>query len=357
MDKRGFRNPGSLCYLIAPLLQTLSYPSVFNILLSQGEDNNNQLLKMLHNGLFGDISETATDDFVLEVWKEFYQQKDGDMHTQRDASEFHSDLMTRLCVDLKATEFNDNFSASVLGTMVNILAEKSGENKLERPERFFQISVNVGSSSTGNNLRASLQDYTKEEVIPFRWSKTVEHASADAAKVQTAALPTAKSTRFRSLPKHLVFHLKRFRFDVKTMQKVKLHHRFEFPDVLDMAPYMEETAAAPASSCLYRLSGVIVHKGKTAYEGHYYSFIRDRDVATGMEGSEESGSWYRYNDHRVEPATAASMERESLGGITSKASCDIEVTENIDGAAAAEIVRHSGRHRSAFMLFYDRIET
>ena len=49
---------------------------------------------------------------------------------------------------------------------------------------------------------------------------------------------SGKTTRFNRLPKILSFFLKRFRFDIEKMKKVKVHDRFEFPNILDMAPYL-----------------------------------------------------------------------------------------------------------------------
>jgi hypothetical protein len=184
-------------------------------------------------------------------------------------------------------------------------------------------------------------------------------------------VPSTKTTKFVSLPGRLAFHLRRFRFDTKAMQKVKLHHRFEFPALLDMRPYMlapgsadmasgvganggtEAGDGAPAvaglgvstqpgqaQNTVYRLCGVVVHRGRTAYEGHYYSIIRDssstaatmpgartgRQEVTEEEGtavsapSEDLGTalrgqrWRRYDDALVSEVAVQRLARETFGG-------------------------------------------
>lgn len=72
--------------------------------------------------------------------------------------------------------------------------------------------------------------------------------------------------------------------------KEKINTHFSFPFRLDMTPYMEQTLIPSKSndsghesssskvSPEYELIGVTVHTGN-ADGGHYYAFIRDRNIA------------------------------------------------------------------------------
>ena len=86
----------------------------------------------------------------------------------------------------------------------------------------------------------------------------------------------------REAPPVVVFHLKRFEYDLSAGTRVKVNDRFEFPFTVDIAPLMEE----PAGEAIYHLRGVVLHSG-TGFGGHYVSLVK-----IGNE-------WYELNDHRV----------------------------------------------------------
>lgn len=56
--------------------------------------------------------------------------------------------------------------------------------------------------------------------------------------------------------------------------------------------------------CIYDINGVLVHSGAQLEAGHYYSLIRDR----------ETGFWWKFNDHKVEPFDLQYLEAETFGG-------------------------------------------
>ena len=232
------------------------------------------------------------DDIQCEpIFNHLYPNLAGGIYTQKDASEFLSDLIRTVGLDM-------HLKGTLTGQLVNTLsAEDDGsgtQRHLERPEKFLFTSLTVNCPDGINNLEASLQDFTTTETIQFRWPQQPNTVPA----APLSPVSTQKQTMFQTLPKHLTFHLKRFKFNVATMKKEKLHHRFEFPNELDMSPYISQMsipsqpnsktetdtdttnqtlgAMNSPTSCRYQLSGVVVHKGKSAYRGHYYSFVRER---------------------------------------------------------------------------------
>ena len=64
--------------------------------------------------------------------------------------------------------------------------------------------------------------------------------------------------------------LKRFSFHGMFGGKINRH--IEFPTALDLAPYMSDSTARGPT--LYDLVGVVVHAGRDAQSGHYYSFVK-----------------------------------------------------------------------------------
>jgi hypothetical protein len=183
-------------------------------------------------------------------------------------------------------------------------------------------------------------------------------------------VPTVKRSSLTALPPHLIVHLKRFAFDLETMQQNKLNDRLEFPAELDMWSYSldgrprmegetdadrearrewrrkqglereEEAAGARARArgrdhYRYRLAGVVVHMG-TSNSGHYYSYIRERD------GS--GRGWFEFNDTVVAEFDPADLEMECFGGQETGGS----------GGYRGNWTRE--RIRNAFLLIYDRCD-
>ncbi|CAN0021460.1 unnamed protein product, partial [Sphacelaria rigidula] len=192
---------------------------------------------------------------------------------------------------------------------------------------------------------------------------------------KAVTLNTRKRCSIKSLPNHLMIHLKRFGFDFDTMQQTKINDRLEFPLELNMYPYTKEGRAAAAAAesesssstrgslegslsqsgdeieeggkgedyYLYRLAGVVVHMG-TANSGHYYSYIRPRDGG---------GEWLEFNDTIVSAFDVKDMEAECFGGQeTSQYSTYPRNPQHGGGGNGSNWRRE--RTRNAFLLVYDR---
>lgn len=48
--------------------------------------------------------------------------------------------------------------------------------------------------------------------------------------------------------------------------------------------------ASPDQSCVYELSAVLIHRGISAYSGHYIAHVKDA----------HTGDWYKFNDEEIE---------------------------------------------------------
>lgn len=46
----------------------------------------------------------------------------------------------------------------------------------------------------------------------------------------------------------------------------------------------------PDQSCVYELSAVLIHRGISAYSGHYIAHVKDA----------RTGDWYKFNDEEIE---------------------------------------------------------
>lgn len=141
----------------------------------------------------------------------------------------------------------------------------------------------------------------------------------------------------KDIPNNLIFHLKRFDYDVMTGIRHKINERFEFPERIDMAPYSIEylqDTEQPLSPDLFELVGILVHAG-TAESGHYYSFIKERPTKP-----EQGASWVEFNDAEVTPFNPAQIPDFCFGGVTEP-----------PGYAASSY----SKTWNAYMLFYQRV--
>lgn len=152
-------------------------------------------------------------------------------------------------------------------------------------------------------------------------------------------LLTSGRACFRDIPNNLIFHLKRFDYDIMTGMRHKINDRFDFPEKIDMSPYnidhLQDTER-PLSPDFFELVGILVHTG-TAESGHYYSYIKERPSR-----AEQGATWVEYNDADVTPFDPARIPDFCFGGIAEPA-----------GYAAASYPKSW----NAYMLFYQRLHT
>ena len=173
------------------------------------------------------------------------------------------------------------------------------------------VSITVQNQ---NNLKTSLEEYIKFQEL--------DGVICDDCKQK---VKVKKRDLFGKLPKTLMFHLKRFEMD-NNGNLTKLNSRFEFPLILDMAPYLKEnndlSEEKRGSKVEYRLTGIIMHLG-TLQSGHYYSYIFYEK------------NWYEFNDSNVRKCDYKSEE---------------DFIEKIFGPISGGQISNN-----AYMLYYDKI--
>ncbi|KAI1340566.1 ubiquitin carboxyl-terminal hydrolase [Xylariaceae sp. FL0016] len=254
-----------------------------------------------------------------------YDELPIDIHNQMDVDEFYSLLFDRWEAQL-SSELDKKALRSIFGgQLVQQVKSQECEHISERIEPFSAIQCDIKGK---NSLHESLQAYVDGEIMEgdnkYKCSDCDRHVDA----VKRACL--------KDIPDHLIFHLKRFDFNLRTLQRSKINDYFSFPDTIDMQPYTIEHLSDPlgnTESDLFELVGILVHSG-TAETGHYYSFIRERP-------SPHSGtSWIEFNDEVVQGWDPSQMEHACFGGS--------EFRPAYDAGGSYEKVY------SAYMLLYSR---
>lgn len=281
------------------------------------------------------------------------------------------------------------------GSLVNLLETNqpspADKRTIEKLEAYSYISLGVlEKDSMIDGLEDSLRAFTRQEEIMLRWptirsSTSSSNCSGDPSRgaashaVSTSAVSTLKSTRLRSAPTYLCIQLRKFRFDVATMSKQKIHDEFSFPTLLDLSPYMMSPAADDAATggeqCRYALSGCVVHRGREATSGHYYSYVRHRSCSGG-----HTGDWFALDDQLVYPVALDEVLKEAFGGVrladgggsassssggdeSNRSSSDIgddeddDDSDSSDDADDSDCDDDSDIHlpTSAIILFYDKL--
>lgn len=144
---------------------------------------------------------------------------------------------------------------------------------------------------------------------------------------------------FKDIPNNLIFHLKRFDYDIMNGNRHKINDKFDFHERIDMGPYsidfLQDTER-PLSPDIFELVGILVHTG-TAESGHYYSYIRER-----AGRAEPGATWVEFNDADVTLFNPAQIPDLCFGGII----------EPVGYAAASY-----PKSWNAYMLFYQRLGT
>ncbi|CAM9795019.1 unnamed protein product, partial [Ectocarpus fasciculatus] len=385
----GLVNQGATCYMNALLQQLFQVQKFSSGLLSIEWE---ELHGFLSANCTGPDAESAIGViFQLQVafgylklsQKRFYDARpfcsvftdyDGEplrLGEQKDINEFASMLFDKLECNRKSA---DLVSACFGGKLVYQIISTESSYCSEREEEFKMITVEIKD-------KVSLEEALELFVAGERLSE--DNKIMD--DVENRKVEAIRRCAIRKLPDTLIIHLKRFEFDLTTMERKKLNDKLSFPFELDMFPYTEEgviareqhrraemcyqevksgpklelkadavagraheiatpdgganvnadSAAAETSNCAqYTLRGVVAHAGAID-SGHYYSFIKDRD----------SGVWREFNDRSVLPFSSQSIPRECFGG------------EDDDPRQSNVASEQKMREYSAYLLLYDRVDS
>ncbi|OTB08655.1 hypothetical protein M426DRAFT_159173 [Hypoxylon sp. CI-4A] len=255
-----------------------------------------------------------------------YDEVPIDIHNQMDVDEFYSLLFDRWEAQLSSESDKKRLRSIYGGELVQQVKSKECEHISERIEPFSAIQCDIKGKA---GLEESLQAYVDGEIMEgdnkYKCSDCDRHVDA----VKRACL--------KDIPDNLIFHLKRFDFNLRNMTRNKINDYFPFPTKIDMQPYTIGHLSDPSNNTepdMFELVGILVHSG-TAESGHYYSYIRERPTTTSG-----SPSWVEFNDDVVTSWDPSQMEHACFGGQ--------DFRPQFEPSNAYDKVY------SAYMLFYQR---
>ncbi|KZF21582.1 ubiquitin C-terminal hydrolase [Xylona heveae TC161] len=329
----GLKNLSNTCYLNSLFTQLfMNVPfRQFMLNTSVADEDGAQRLLAETKKIFAYMQESWSkwiDPTGLADSIRTYDNEQIDVTIQMDVDEFYNLLFDRWEGQMLSQEDKQQFKSFFGGQLVQQVKSKECAHISEREEPFSAIQCDIkGKTSLEDSLKAYVEGEIMEGDNKYSCTSCNRHVNA------------VKRTCLRDVPNNLIFHLKRFDFDLVTMQRSKINDYFEFPNKIDMSPYKIEHLSDPGTPTpedLFELTGVLVHSG-TAESGHYYSYIRESTRSTNGQHT-----WVEFNDADVSRFDPAKIPEHCFGGLNDFLS-----------ANGFQQVRFP-KAWSAYMLFYRR---
>ncbi|XPS80524.1 Ubiquitinyl hydrolase 1 [Ascochyta lentis] len=325
----GLHNPRAICYmnsLLTQLFMNMDFRE-FMLGLEVKDGDGSQRLLLETQKLFATMQNSyrkAADPRPFAACVRTLDKTPIDIGVQMDADEFYNLLFdqweAQLVNEVDKRRFRDFYG----GKMLQQVKSKECEHVSERADSFFALPCDVQGKA---NLQESLQSFVQGDVMEGDNKYKCESCGGK-------FVDAVKRTCLKSAPDNLIFHLKRFDFDLTDFSRKKVHEHFGFPEAIDIGLYNVDHLSDPTkprTEDFFDLVGVVVHFGNCE-NGHYYSYIRKRPCPTG----EASPTWLNFNDQEVDPFDPAEIPQKTFGGATD------------DG------YNRQFKLYSAYMLFYQR---
>ena len=210
---------------------------------------------------------------------------------QQDVQEMMRVLIDKLEEKMKGTDADGYIKQTFAGTISSYIKCVNVPYESKREEDFYDIQLDVKGCK---NIYESFQKYVDNEMLDGenQYDAGLQYGKQDAQK----------GVIFTKFPPVLTIHLKRFDFDMNTLNFRKIHDYYEFYDRLNLDQYLAEDS--PPESKLnpnnYVLHSVLVHSGDVG-GGHYYAYIRPSTSCdySDISGLKDSGKWFKFNDEIV----------------------------------------------------------
>lgn len=317
----GLRNQGATCYMNS-LLQTLYHTAAFTQAVFQLPTEGDEPTKSIPLALqrvFFNLKFSRTAVGTRELTNSFGWDS-ADSFTQHDVQELNRVLTDKMEEKMKGTPAEGSIARLLSGKIKHSIRCTEIEFESCREETFYDLSLDVKGCK---DIVESFQRYTEVEVLDGENKYFAEGHGLQPAK---------KGCAFLSFPPVLHVQLKRWDYDPVRDCMAKINDRFEFPLVLELDRFLDQSAPHTVPNT-YHLHAVLIHSGDV-HGGHYYVYIRPK----------QGNRWFRMDDERVTRARLREVLEDSYGG-------NREFTYHVHGK---KVTSHTKKFSNAYMLMYIR---
>jgi ubiquitin carboxyl-terminal hydrolase 34 len=323
----GLFNPRAICYmnsLLTQLFMNVNFRK-FILELNVTDPHGQQVLLHKTQKLFAEMQNSYRKSADPREFAACVKAPEGtpiDINIQMDADEFYNLLFDQWEGQMLASGIKEQFRSFYGGHTINQIKSKECEHVSERVESFFVVQCDVQGKQ---NLIESLQSFVEGDVMEGDNKYKCESCGGK-------LVDAVKRTCLKDIPDNLIFHLKRFDFDLVELRRAKINDQFEFPSLIDVSPFKIDHLSEPLKpreEDMFELVGVLVHQG-TSENGHYYSYIRERPSHVG-----DAQPWVEFNDRDVDAFDPSSLGYHAYGGFYDE-------------------FQRQPKQFSAYMLFYQR---
>ncbi|XP_017691450.1 PREDICTED: ubiquitin carboxyl-terminal hydrolase 42-like isoform X2 [Lepidothrix coronata] len=281
----GLLNLGNTCY-INVILQCLTYtPPLANYLLSHEHSQSCQqqgfcmmcvmevhIRKVLHSSASAILPGVVLRDLKF-IGEEFESGRAG------DAYEFLRcalNAMQRACLSSSSDSDISSQETTIVhqifgGFMRSRVTCLSCQAVTDSYKAFLDVSLDIRAASS---LTTVLEDCVTPKELDLK-----ECFKCRKCKKKVAA---SKRVTIHQAPRVLTLCLERA--DQWTGKKISKF--VDYPEYLDLRPYMSDTAGEPLLCSLY---AIVVHSGDTCLEGHFFCYTKA-----------SNGLWYKMDDESVD---------------------------------------------------------